>query len=421
MRAPNPRSRLYTDQAMYLRILLSALTGNRVGKADLRNLETALDDFFDAGEAIAMPMARVGIYHVLRNLILPGQKVILSPYTISDVVNMVLCAGGIPLFADIEKGGTYNIDPNSVDALLSEHKDVGAVLVTHFYGLACDIKPILDRCDRAGIPVVEDAAQAFGTVIENRPVGLLGKAGIFSFGLLKNVTSFLGGAVLTTDPSLAQKIRDDITQYPPFPKSAVLKKMFKGATFDIATMPLIFGSLVYPLFRNAYLHNLEFFKNKLDTDLNPVSYNQFPEKKYAYQMWGVQGDIVVEQLPRVKKEIFERIDLAKVYHDGLKDLPDLVLPPFRTDGSHAYMYYPIHYLKRDDLALWMAKNYRDVQISHHRNCASMPCFSSYFRDCPNAETAAKGVIYLPTYPGYGSEQAAANVHAIRSYFLERKT
>lgn len=420
MSAPSPRSRLYTDQSMYVRILLSALTGSRIGKADLNFLEKALDDFFGSGEAIAIPMARVGIYLVLKNLIRPGQKVILSPYTISDVVNMVLCAGGIPLFADIEQGGTYNIDPKSVDALLSEHSNVGAVLVTHFYGLACDIKPILDRCDRAGIPVVEDAAQAFGTEIENRPVGLMGKAGVFSFGLLKNVTSFLGGAVLTTDPSLAQKIRDDIKQYPPFPKSAVLKKMFKGATFDIATTPLIFSAFVYPLFRNAYLHNLEFFKNKLDTDLNPVSYTRFPEK-YAYQMWVVQGDIVVEQLPHVKKDIMERIDLAKIYHEGLMGLPDLVLPPLRTDGSHTYMYYPIHFLKRDDLALWMAKNYRDVQISHHRNCASMSCFSDYFSDCPNAETAAKGVIYLPTYPGYGREEATANVHAIQSYFLERKT
>ena len=142
-------------------------------------------------------MARVGIYLVLKHLIRKGQKVILSPYTISDVVNMVLCAGGVPLFADIEEGGSCNIDAECVLDLLETEDDVGAVLVTHFYGLVCNLRPILRCLREKGIPVVEDAAQAFGARYEGKPAGTIADAGVFSFGLLKNVTGFLGGAIVT--------------------------------------------------------------------------------------------------------------------------------------------------------------------------------------------------------------------------------
>src|SRR4029077_9946535 len=118
-------------------------------------------------------MARVGIYLAIKHLIRKGQKVVLSPYTISDVVNMVLCAGGIPLFADIEEGGSCNIDADAVIDLLEIEDNIGAVMVTHFYGLVCNIAPILTACRAKGIPLIEDAAQAFGASLDGKPAGAL--------------------------------------------------------------------------------------------------------------------------------------------------------------------------------------------------------------------------------------------------------
>ena len=66
----------------------------------------------------------------------------------------------------------------------------------------------------------------------------------------------------------------------------------------------------------------------------------------------------------------------------------------------------------------MTERLRDVQISHHRNCASLPCFAAYNRDCPNAERASQRVIYLPTYPGYRDDQVNANVESIRAFVRE---
>jgi dTDP-4-amino-4,6-dideoxygalactose transaminase len=377
-------------------------------------LERALEALHPGCHAVAVPMARVGIYLTLKRLIRSGQKVILSPYTISDVVNMVLCAGGVPVFADIEEGGSCNIDAGTVLHLIESTDDVGAVLVTHFYGLIGDIEPILEACRRRTIPVVEDAAQAFGAIWKGARAGSLADAGILSFGLLKHVTGFAGGAVLTRHEDLARRLRQELEAFTVFPRKALLKHMMAGAGFDLATSPPIFDTTVYWLFRHAYLHDVKFFNNKLDTDRAPVSYSVFP-KHYAYRMSGVQADIIRSQLASFEKNAQERIAKARLYAAGLEGVRGLTLPPTRMDGSHVYVYYAVLAHDRDALARAMTRSLRDVQISHHRNCAALECFSAFQRDCPNAERASREVLYLPVYPAYGEDQIRANIDAIHSF------
>jgi perosamine synthetase len=415
--APQPRSLLYTTYGAYAGAALSALTGRGYDGDGTGALERALETLFPGCRALAVPMARVGIYLALKHLIRRGQKVILSPYTISDVVNMVLCAGGVPLFADVEEGGSCNIDADAVATLLAKHDDVGAVLVTHFYGGICNIRPILGACEARGVPVIEDAAQAFGARLDGKRAGTMGHAGIFSFGLLKNVTSFIGGAVVTRDAALEQAIRRELSGFPLFPKSAFLKKMAKGAAFDLATSSPIFDACVYWLFRYAHLHGLDFFSNKLDTDSDPVAYSAFPAS-YAHRMSSIQADLVCKQLDRFDRHSDERIAKAELYDAGLREVLGLVLPPLRTDGSHIYFYYAIQSERCEALARYMTQKLRDVQISHHRNCAAMACFAAWHRDCPQAAKTARGVIYLPTYPGYREDQVRANIEAIRAFFRE---
>jgi dTDP-4-amino-4,6-dideoxygalactose transaminase len=190
--------------------------------------------------------------------------------------------------------------------------------------------------------------------------------------------------------------------------------MMTGAGFDLATSPPIFDTTVYWLFRHAYLHDVKFFNNKLDTDSAPVSYSTFPQR-YAHRMSGVQADIIRSQFASFEKNAQERIAKARLYAAGLEGVPGLTLPPMRVDGSHVYVYYPVLADDRDALARAMTRRLRDVQVSHHRNCATLECFDRFQRDCPNAERAARQVLYLPVYPGYGEDQIRANIGAIRRF------
>jgi perosamine synthetase len=411
--APQPRSRLYTTAASYAGLV----AGSTDNEGEVAQLESALAERLSVAHVVAVPQARVGIYLTIKHLVRPGQRVILSPYTIADVVNMVVCAGAVPVFADIAGDGSCNIDPALVAELLDSESNVGAVMVTHFYGLSCDMESLRQTCAQAGVPLIEDAAQAFGARVAAGQAGTIGHAGIFSFGLLKNVTGFLGGAVATDDADLAQAMRAELETFPVTPRQVLWKKASKGAALDLATLSPLFDSAVYWLFRYAYLHDMNFFANKLDTDANPVAYRTFPQR-YAYRMSGAQAAIIRAQLDRYEAQAKERIGKATLYHDGLKDLPVLRLPPYRQDGSHTYFYFTVLARDRDALARSMTRQYRDVQISHHRNCASLPCFAEYARPCPNAEAASREALYLPTYPGYRVDQVEANIAAIRRHARE---
>jgi perosamine synthetase len=136
-------------------------------------------------------------------------------------------------------------------------------------------------------------------------------------------------------------------------------------------------------------------------------------------MSSTQARIIQGQFATLEKGIRERVTKSALYYDGLRDIPEIDLPPSRSDGSHIYLYYAIICEGRDRLALAMTRALRDVQISHHRNCATLPCFAEYRRDCPNAERAAQGVLYLPCYAGYREDQVYANIEAIRAHYRSR--
>ena len=123
--------RIYTKPSVYWRILSQMLTGHWQKGDTVKELERVIANRIDFAHAIRMPMARTAIFYAVQALISPGQKVVLSPYTIVDVVNMVICAGGIPVFADLSPG-SCNVSAVEIERLVDD--ETGAVMVTHFYG-----------------------------------------------------------------------------------------------------------------------------------------------------------------------------------------------------------------------------------------------------------------------------------------------
>ena len=132
-----------------------------------------------------MPQARVGIYFAIKNIVGKKRKILLSPYTIHDVVNMVLCAGGIPEFIELESG-TCNLDPNKAIEQIDE--ETAAVMVTHLHGLGVDLNKLKTICCSKGITLIEDAAQIWNN--SEWFMGTIGDIGIYSFGMYKNPTHF---------------------------------------------------------------------------------------------------------------------------------------------------------------------------------------------------------------------------------------
>ena len=128
-----------------------------------------------------------------------GDEVIVPPYTFIATASAVMSVNGIPVFADIDPE-TLCIDPNAVEEAVTPQ--TRAVIAVHIGGMPADMDALQALCDRHGLDLIEDCAQAHGAVHNGRKVGSIGDCGAFSFQSSKNITAGEGGIVTTNDEVL---------------------------------------------------------------------------------------------------------------------------------------------------------------------------------------------------------------------------
>jgi dTDP-4-amino-4,6-dideoxygalactose transaminase len=186
---------------------------------DLREqLLRAIGDVIDSGRYILGPRVReaeevfarhVGAAHgigvangtdalviALRALgVGPGDEVVCPSYTFYATAESIAAIGATPVFADIEDE-TYNLDPAAVEAAITPR--TRAVVAVHLFGHPAAMGPLRALCERHGLALVEDAAQAYGASLDGVPCGGIGDAATFSFFPTKNLPAFGDGGLITT-------------------------------------------------------------------------------------------------------------------------------------------------------------------------------------------------------------------------------
>lgn len=410
---PRSRSRFYGRSTNYTTVARDAALGRIERGDDVSAIERELASTLGVRHVVCMPQCRVGIFFVLRALTSGAKKkVILSPYTIHDVINMVICAGAEPVFADIDRA-TCNIDAREV-AKLIDH-DTAAVMVTHLHGLACDIEALVAICRDRGVALVEDTAQAFGARVGGQRLGTFGDAGLFSFGMAKNVNSLFGGAVATNRDDLAATLRGALQNLPYTDTDVLLRRAAFCLTGDVMTWPPIFRASTFWVFRLGYLHDIEALNKRWRGEDLPTIKETIPES-YLRRMTPMQARLLAQQLPDVDRLSAIRIDYARIYDRGLANIPELIAPPLREDGSHIYLNYAIQVPDRHKLLRYLMRNGRDLTVQHMGNNADYACYAKYHRDCPNARATATQVLLLPSYPAYGADEVAKNIDLIRRFY-----
>ena len=417
MLGPRPRFRFYGMPRGYFVALKAFLTGRVSRGDDVAKLERDLESRLDVSHAVAVSQARLGIYLAVKHLVPAGREVILSPYTIYDVVNMVIAAGARPIFCDIDPV-TCNIDFEKARDLITDR--TAAILITHLHGLTAEPERFRALCDERGLYLIEDSAQAYGARAGSRRAGTIGHVGVFSFGRVKNVNAFFGGAVVTDDADLAAKMRAEVHGYPLQETSVLCKRVVNCLIADVATMPGVFQLVTYWVFRYACLRNIESVNKIVDTEDHPVRRDEVPER-YLRAMTPLQARLVLSQLDDVDRFMSQRLAHAARYADELADLEFMQLPPKRADGSHAYLVFPVQVRDRWDFVKHMMRHGCDLSIQHYNNTADLKCFEDVARDCPAARRVAQRVVLLPTYPSFGMDQVARVIDVARRYTPEPKT
>ncbi len=144
-----------------------------------------------------------------------GDDVFVSSFTFSATANAITYVGARPVFIDSDRR-TWNMDPGLLeDALIAASKKgrlPRAVVVVDLYGQCADYEPILAVCERYGVPVIEDAAEALGATYRGSNAGTFGLISVFSFNGNKIITTSGGGALLSHEAAYVEKARFLATQ-----------------------------------------------------------------------------------------------------------------------------------------------------------------------------------------------------------------
>ncbi|KEJ89973.1 DegT/DnrJ/EryC1/StrS family aminotransferase [Sulfitobacter donghicola] len=164
-------------------------------------LEAEFAEMMGTRFALAVSSCSAALFLSLKALELPAQARVLIPgFTFAAVPSAVVHADCLPVLCEV--GDNYRID---MDDFAKKLPTVDAVIISHMRGHTSDMDAIMALCDKAGIPVIEDAAHSLGTTWHGRKIGTLGRIGCFSFQSYKMINAGEGGILITDDADLVAR------------------------------------------------------------------------------------------------------------------------------------------------------------------------------------------------------------------------
>jgi len=325
--------------------------------------EAAFREITGASHAVALSSATAGLHLALLAAgVGPGDEVVTTPFTFAATVNVILHCGATPVLADISEDD-YNIDPAEVERRLTPRTK--AVLPVHYGGQPCRMDELLALARPRGLRVIEDAAHAIGASYHGRPVGVLSDAAVFSFYVIKSITTGQGGMLTTDDEQLAERVR-----------LLSLHGLSRGAWNRYSAG----GSWAYQVLAPGF----------------------------NYVMTDIQAAIGIHQIKRLDEFQARRTHLAAMYDRLFAGVPEVIRPPVRADDLvHPWHLYPVRLdtdrlaINRDDFIEELRA--RGIGTSVHFIPVHLhPYFQEALGvgpgDFPVAERVFEGLISLPLYP-----------------------
>jgi dTDP-4-amino-4,6-dideoxygalactose transaminase len=178
--------------------------------------ERELADYVGIGHAAAVSSGTAALHLALRVLgVGSGDTIFCSSLTFVASANPILYVHATPVFIDSEPM-TWNMSPQALARAMNDAAARGqlpkAVIVVCLYGQSADMDPLVAICNKYHVPIIEDAAESLGATYKNRPSGIMGRIGVYSFNGNKIITTSGGGMLVSNDQALVEKARFLSTQ-----------------------------------------------------------------------------------------------------------------------------------------------------------------------------------------------------------------
>jgi len=289
----------------------------------------------------------------------PGDEVITTPNSFMATAEAISLCGARPVFVDVDEQ-SYTMDPTKLEAAITLRTQ--AIIPVHIFGQMVDLNPVLSIARRYGTPVVEDACQAHGAEYKGRRAGSLGVDGCFSFYPGKNLGAFgEAGAVITDEPELYSRIQ-------------MLRDHGQASKFVHST----------------------------------IGWNA--------RMDGIQAAVLSLKLARLEGGNAARRAHARLYHELLEGVPEIIRPTEAPHNTHVYHIYAVRVRDRDKVLQRMTARgvncgvHYPVPIHLQKAYSFLGLKAGSF---PIAERCAKEFLSLPMYPELRPDQIQTVVQALK--------
>lgn len=337
--------------------------GRYVLGPETQAFEREFADYIGCRFAIGVASGTEALVLAVKALALdPEDYVATVSHTAVATVAAIELAGARPLLVDIDPA-SGTLDPAEFARVLAKPPGrIAAVIPVHLYGLAADLRAIRDLAREHDVRVIEDCAQSHGALLAGKRLGSFGDLAAFSFYPTKNLGAFGdGGAVLTSDPTLATRLVE-LREYG---------------------------------WRERYVSHLAGMNSRLDE---------------------IQAAFLRVKLRRLDAENASRQAIAGAYDEGLRGL-GLCLPARRAGATHVFHQYVVRTTQRDALQAALKARGIGTNIHYPEPVHLQPAYRGRVAMGPGglaqSERAAREVLSLPMFPQLEEGQVRRVIAAVR--------
>lgn len=331
-----------------------------------RGFEKEISNFVGSRHTYVTSSATTGLHLALDALrIGHGDEVIIPDFSFPATANAVIKIGATPVCVDIDLD-TYCMNPGDVENHITPR--TRAIMPVHAFGLCADMPKLLEIAKRFELKVIEDAACAIGSTINTKHAGTFGDCGVFSFHPRKLITTGEGGAIVTDDDRLSERI-------------AVLRS-------------------------HGGIRGKHFF--------------EYVDSGYNFRLSDINAAVGVVQMGKLQEIIDKRTKRAGIYDHLLSQSEGISLPKAPFGYRHTYQSYVIlldDAFSRDDVIQEMAVAGIETTLGTY-SISAQPYFKKFSSKptstVPNSMRAFSQCLTLPLYPSMSEKKIRYVTRTLKS-------
>jgi perosamine synthetase len=341
---------------------------------NVEKFEGMLADYVGTRHALAFNSGTSALHAILSAYSMgQGDEVIVPSFTFIATANAPLFVGAKPVFADIEER-TFGLDPQDVARKITARTK--AIIPIHYGGCPCLIGELREIAGKHNLLLIEDAAESLGATVDGEKVGSFGNAAILSFCSNKVITTGEGGAVVTNDRDIYEKLN---------------------------------------LIRShGRAENSNYFSSTEYMDYVTLGYN--------FRMSDITAALGIAQLEKIDRVIEMRRGNAEMLSARLSRISEIEVPRPPDNFFHVYQMYTMKVKKgkekRDALAAYLAEQgimtkvyFHPVHQTHfYKNKQGYKC------DLPITESLSQQVLTLPMYPALIEQEIDLIADQVAAFF-----